>query len=205
MTDHASVCIDELHHRVQKLERVNVQLRRVIYVGGAGLALLLMGQGQFPDVAKPKPEEQPTSFDVVSAKELRIVDEKGTTRMELKLDVGMPVLRMYDDGGVARIKAIANAEWPIVELADKAGRARLSLGASPDGPGIIMQTAESRPRAVLSDSNDGPGLVLFDKQRPRVLVGVKNNQPVMAVLNGDSKLMFEPSPEAPIEDGEGDE
>ena len=78
----------------------------------------------------------------VSAREFRLVDKAGATRIQLFLrEDGIPVLGLYDAAGKARAGLFVNPDGaPVIALYDKDAKGRASLFLQPDGSPVLNLT-----------------------------------------------------------------
>jgi len=140
---------------------------------------------------------------VLSAGELRLVDDSGRTRLiltlvrdkprllmldedgEYRLEMGLgqagePHLWLRDREGAAKIQVALNAQGrPAFRLADQKGQERAALGLSASGhPTMIFRDDQGRDRLALWRDQKESGLVL----------AVGQNRPLAALSAGEDDL-----------------
>ena len=98
--------------------------------------------------------------------ELRLVDEKGVTRLVMALVLGKPRLLMLDEEGQYRLElGLGAGGEPRVWLRDRDGASKAQMALTPEGiPSFALADQKGRDRAVLALTKDGePTFVLRDK------------------------------------------
>ena len=125
--------------RVERLERENRRLKRVLLVAAVVAAAGLM-------LAPSAPKKKP--LETVKAREVQIVDDQGNARISMKLEAnGDPVLALIGaKGSGARLALIGDR--PVLALSDET-RVRASLQITKDGAGLDLEDAEGKRGASM--------------------------------------------------------
>jgi hypothetical protein len=150
-----------IEQRLEKLEKQAGQWRRmamrlygIALAFGAGFILMFALAAVKPDATQ----------DVIRAKRLEIVDDKGKTRISLvALPKYGPLLQFSDDKGNHRAGLSLGADGPALWLEDETGRGRAGLIVDANGPGLRLFDEKSRERAGLTADADGADFALRDK------------------------------------------
>ena len=153
---------------------------------------------------------------LVTATEIRLVDEGGRTRLlmsvlrgrprliltdesgEFRAELGLapeggPALWLRDRDGRARLAlSLSGSGLPLVTLTDDQGRARAGLGLGGGGaPSLILRDAAGRDRVALWQEEDEIGLALADEaRRPRAHLAVKQGKPSLAFYRTDRGVLW---------------
>lgn len=164
---------DELLKRIERLERAN---RRMKWIGGALLVLVVAAAGMAQAVPATVAEE-------VAARKFRLVDKDGRTRATLEMVLVDPVLSLKDSDGSLRIHLGTFLGEPFLNLdtAPQAGSSlplpthRITLGALEGRAAIEVCDRTGATRATLGvtelaatstgtkTTTSESSLVLFDK------------------------------------------
>jgi hypothetical protein len=108
------------------------------------------------------------------ANELRLVDDKGVTRLVMALVLGKPRLLMLDEQGQYRLElGLGNSGEPRVWLRDQDGASKAQMALTPEGiPSFTLADQKGRDRAVLALTKAGePTFILRDpKGQDRVAI-----------------------------------
>jgi len=144
-----------LEQRVERLEkeaghwrRMAMRLYGVSVALGAGLVFILA-------LAAVKPAAVP---DVIRAKKLEIVDDKGNTRAELAVDHDGTALMFYDLNGNALAQLEGYTDRSSLILSDEKDHGGAMLGSYEDGPNLVLFDGNGKSRATLEVVTDGPPL-----------------------------------------------
>jgi hypothetical protein len=127
---------------VERIERENRRWRR----GAVALGVLAIAAAALGGAQKPRVPE------LVSARTIAAVDEKGRQRVYLTADekVGPSVWLMRETGAVGISLSLGPGEAPSLSIADSKGNDRLSLEADDaDGGSVTVYDAARRPVAKL--------------------------------------------------------
>ena len=160
---------------------------------------------------------QAGSSNLITAGELRLVDNTGRTRALLSLLRGKPRLIMTDDNGEFRIElglgpdgeptlwlrdrdgksrgrlSLSVVGSPGLEFMDRRGRSRCTLGLDEQGdPSLFMRDAEGRERLALWQEKEELGLALADpKGHPRAGLALKDGEkPSLALYNSQGQVLW---------------
>ena len=112
---------------------------------GGIVATCLVGEGLV--TAQEPAGEVPA---VISAKEFRLIDQKGHTRASLSFsEEGQPILAMRDEFDIARVR-VGIARDTGVEVRDVDGRTRLVLSVDNEGlPSLVVRDRKHQTKAFL--------------------------------------------------------
>lgn len=115
----------------------------------------------FPSVAGTTPT------DVIQARRLEVVDDRGEVRVLLEASGNRPGLILYGADGKVRATLTAGADGvSMLSLADAVGTPRAMLMVFPDGPSLMLSDTSGKTRAGLGVGGDGvPKLDLLDNSR----------------------------------------
>ncbi|MGH8103302.1 MAG: hypothetical protein ACREJQ_02135, partial [bacterium] len=146
--------MEQIVRRVEKMERANRRLTLISVALGAMLVLIL-AVGATKQAAVP---------DVLRAKRLEIVDNKGRSRIEMDaaLNYG-PALRLVDERDVMRAEFAVSGDGTQLFLYDGGGKVRASLSAFANGPALMLSDRGKIVRAGLRAFSDRTVLRLADK------------------------------------------
>lgn len=129
-------------------------------VGGAVSSWIFMDE---PVFAQKTQQHQ----KVITAEELRLVDEQGTVRARFGLwkPDGRPILYLTDENGKPRLLLNVWHNIPTLTLQDQNGKQRARLYLSSDGnPRIDLNSEDSLAGASLYVFSNQPNLILKDKK-----------------------------------------
>ena len=136
------------------------------------------------------PEPAPAVKTLVAG-DLRLVDEKGVTRLVMALVLGKPRLLMLDEQGQFRLElGLGSGGEPRVWLRDQDGASKAQMALTPQGiPSFTLADQKGRDRAVLALTKDGePTFVLRDQNgadRVAIWRGVNDEGLALADQKGD--------------------
>jgi hypothetical protein len=166
---------------------------------------------------------QAGNSNLITAGELRLVDDSGRTRALLSLLRGKPRLIMTDDHGEFRIELGLGPDgeptlWlrdregkargrlslsvigsPGLEFIDPGGRSRCTLSLDEQGdPSLFLRDAQGRDRLALWEEKEKLGLALADpKGRPRAGLALKDGEnPSLTLYNDQGQVLWH-APETP--------
>jgi hypothetical protein len=128
---------------------------------GAFLFSLVFGSPSSAQNQEPTPVQK-----ALVANELRLVDEKGHTRLVMALVLGKPRLLMLDEQGQYRLElGLGSGGEPRVWLRDQDGASKAQMALTPQGiPSFTLADQKGRDRAVLALSKEGePTFILRDQ------------------------------------------
>jgi hypothetical protein len=123
----------------------------------------ILAQGQGSAGGGPRAAEAPKAL---VAGELRLVDEKGVTRLVMALVLGKPRLLMLDEQGQYRLElGLGSGGEPRLWLRDRDGASKAQMALTPQGiPSFTLADQKGRDRAVLALTKGGePTFVLRDQ------------------------------------------
>jgi len=111
---------------------------------------------------------RPTADKIVTAQQLLLVDAKGNTRGELRLNQkGDPGLSLYDHSGKLRanLEVATDADWGF-KFFNGSGTVRLAITITPDGiTALRLFDSHGHPRALLGiDAEGEPGMDFYSEQ-----------------------------------------
>lgn len=154
---------------------------------------------------------------LITATELRLVDETGRTKALLSILRGKPRLILIDDNGEFRMELglgtagepavvmrdrdgkvrsqlhLATSGQPGFRLSDGSGRVRANLGLGSEGtPGLIFSDDAGKDRLALWQEKDELGLAMADADgRPRSGLTIKKNErPALVFYDRDGKSIW---------------
>jgi len=131
--------------------------------------------------------------DSISAKEVRVVDDAGNTRILASASQKFTGLGLYDkDGKVMGILHIKSDGLIQLAMYDKNNVARIMLGVSSDGiPGLLLDGKDSKEGVSLFVTGDGPSLAITDKNsKERVGIYLNNQNPLIELSDKDGKTIW---------------
>ncbi|MDR2339579.1 MAG: hypothetical protein LBF40_05535 [Deltaproteobacteria bacterium] len=108
----------------------------------------------------------PQAQKAIVTNELRLVDDKGITRLVMALVLGKPRLLMLDEQGQYRLElGLGTSGEPRVWLRDKDGASKAQMALTPEGlPSFALADQKGNDRAVLALTKEGnPTFVLRDR------------------------------------------
>lgn len=150
MTEQA---VEETELLLQRLDRLERELRGV-RMASLLLVLVLVGfafmihTGQLP----------------LKTHSVRVIDEKGDTRLFLSADSQMgSSLAMFDEQGELRVALGVSDGWPDLAFYDERGKPRVGLSLHAGGPTLRFNDAARRPRLFTGILRDQPILRLYDE------------------------------------------
>ncbi len=163
--------------RVERLERENRRLKRVLLLAAVVVAAGLM-------LAPSAPKKKP--LETVKSREVQILDDQGNVRVSMKLDAsGDPVLELTGaKGGGARL-AVAG-ERTALSLSDEK-RVRASLEITKDDAMLDLEDAEGK-RTASVQAGGILGCLLEDTRTGRDEAGlvIGDTGPVVALSAPDA-------------------
>ncbi len=173
---------DSILVRVERLERENRRLKRVLLVAAvvavAGLMLA-------PSAPKKKPPE------TVKAREVQIVDDQGNARISMRLEPnGDPVLALMGAKGTGARLAVLE-DRPVLALSDET-RVRASLEITSDGAGLDLDDAGGK-RSASVQAGGTLGFLLEDTSLGRAEGGlvIGDMGPAIALSSPDESGVAE--------------
>ncbi|MEW6261583.1 MAG: hypothetical protein AB1641_00770 [Thermodesulfobacteriota bacterium] len=128
----------------------------------AGLGVLLGAALTRPCLSSAQAQGQ--HLGLVTASEIRLVDEAGRTRALFSLLRGKPRLMLMDDRGEFRMElGLGPAGEPALWLRDQEGRTRGQLSLAAGGPALRLFDAQGKSRAAVALNQKGePALIMSD-------------------------------------------
>jgi len=133
------------------------------------------------------PAQAQSEAKIVTATELRLVDESGRTRALLSLLLGKPRLIMTDDKGEFRVEMGLDAEGhPNLTLRDQAGRTRAALSLSQGDPVLSFLDTDGRRRLNLNLNHAGAPILIMrdDSDLERVALWQEKEELGLALADG---------------------
>jgi hypothetical protein len=188
-----------------------------MFRNNACLTALALAAGFLGGLAGSHLKAAPARADhqaLLSAGEMRLVDDNGRTRLlltlvrgkprlfmldaagEYRLEIGLgeagePHIWLRDKEGAAKIQAALNAQGrPAFRLADQKGRERAALGLSASGhPTMIFRDDQGRDRLALWRDQKESGLALAIGQgRPLATLSAgEDNLPRLTFFDGQGR------------------
>ena len=113
--------------------------------------------------AETRPE---TETKVVKAQKFELIDKEGKVRAALSVkDDGEPSLSLIDSDGTTRAEVFLVDGCPVLAIRDKVGKTRAALTASPAGnAGLVLLDKDEKERASFGLDFDGsPKMEIRDK------------------------------------------
>lgn len=148
---------DNLHARIERLEKHNRRLQHTLVILAIGLlTILVMGA---------KTGWNDAVFREIKAKKITIVDNKGRQLMHIGTDEKVGTgLRVFNTSGVKMLSLGVSADQrgSGILVADKQGRARLGLGMDEGVPSLAVADENGKKLIALGGDNNGYGLVIMD-------------------------------------------
>jgi hypothetical protein len=173
-----------LTDRLERLEKQNSRLVRIALAMGAVL-LLVVTLGAVPG--------QPDTQEIVSTKNLQVVDENGDVRVSLSVAEGEPGLILYDENGKTRASIGLGLEdgSPGFALLDENGKGGVALCFFFGEPALILSDKDNMYRGGLSLAGGDPTLDLVDKDgNYRAWLGLDDGEPVLGMYDADGNVLF---------------
>ncbi len=134
---------DSLVARVNRLERENRRLKRIVLSAGVLLAAGVL-LGPAPPKGAPK---------ILKAREFQVVDDDGATRVALRLEAsGEPRMTFSGAGGSEVLLGLS--EKRLVLTLKDAGQVRASLEAGPEGTQLRLESQDGKRAAKLRAGGD---------------------------------------------------
>jgi len=124
----------DLAQRLHKAERQSRWLKYALMFMAPILVYVFVGQGL--------PEKLVQRQALVASDRMQLFDDKGNTRMYMRVYSGVPVVQLIDESGIPRLSlGLRYDDTPFISLSDGTGQTRASLQM---------------------DAKDNPALKLFD-------------------------------------------
>jgi len=100
------------------------------------------------------------------ARSLRIIDQRGTSRVQIAVSKYGPEVIFRDETRKLRLALGLHKEGPAVVLFDEKGHGRLDIGfGNEGGPAVSLFDENRHVRLELSVDSDIPRVYLFDEKR----------------------------------------
>jgi hypothetical protein len=169
--------ITDLHMMAQRLEKLEIQNRRLRQAGVLALVVLfsIVWMGQAPRKLRP-----------IEADRFILKDSGGKKRAELMMEEAGPGLVLYDISGqrIGRFGGVSNGAG--LSLQSVEGGSRLSLVSRPDGPYLLIFDSSGKFRTELGAGQRGPYMLLHDSNgSPRAALALDNEQPRLQLSDSD--------------------
>jgi len=145
--------IDELRARLAAVERSARRSRILLWVAIAAAAA---------GAVRPWSAGAANAPEVIKARGLVIVDDRGTRRVALLPTNTVTDLSLFDEGGKLRSELVENRSQTKLVFFDAAGNDRVFLSADQQRAGIALSDTSHRLRARMVEGDDASGLNLYD-------------------------------------------
>ena len=130
--------------------------------------------------------------DLISTKEIQLVDKNGVIRGGLKLvNDEVPILYFTDKSQKVRCYMAYHKGSSMVVLNGKDEKVRLDLSVDEEQtPNIIMKNHDNQTAIAMRANKKGAnGITLFQKNgKPRMILGISNDQPRIGMFDEDKRL-----------------
>jgi hypothetical protein len=187
-----------IEERLARLERGLKRGKRAVTAMMVLLAFLLVWNGV---MRGGKVHAAPDAVDLV-AKSLKIVDEKGSTRVFLLVNEEGPSMFMTDEKRKIRVGLSVGKDGPVVSLDDEKEKPRVGLSVVKDVPVVSLRDERGKGSVGLLVDEDGPNLALKDQRgKTRVSFAVlKDNNPDLTLRDekGESRVSLFVDKDGPL-------
>lgn len=170
-----------LEERLESIERQLRIWRRAALFVGAVMAVMFIGWAPVLDdadtnvtesIAQP-PTGETTARDVVTQR-IKVVDEKGRTRIELGAYEAGPAIRMLDEDGELRAAFFVNPVGPGLSMIDDDHTPRIGMSILGDVADFRLMDEDGEAWAVFAEKKGRRMFALTDERR-RAHVGMTVN------------------------------
>ena len=129
----------DLAQRLQKAERQSRWLKYALLIMAPLLIYVFVGQ--------ELPKQLVQREALVAADRMQLIDEKGNTRMFMRVYSGVPVVQLIDENGMPRLSlGLRYDDTPFISIADVRGQTRASLQVGEnDQPALKMFDDNGEP------------------------------------------------------------
>lgn len=176
---------DNLHIRLERLEKQNKRLQNSLIVMIIGL-IALVGMGA-------KSGFQDGNFREITAGKITIVDAQGNQLIQIGTDETKGTgMRIYNKNGTRLMGlGVAHDEGGSgLLIADKMGRARFGLGMDMGVPSLALTNENGKKIIALGGDARGYGLVIMDgNEVERVGVGYKEGSTGIALYDNKGQYV----------------
>ena len=130
---------EDLAQRLQKAERQSRWLKYALLIMAPLLIYVFVGQ--------ELPKQLVQREALVAADRMQLIDEKGNTRMFMRVYSGVPVVQLIGENGIPRLSlGLRYDETPFISIADVRGQTRASLQVGEnDQPALKMFDENGEP------------------------------------------------------------
>ncbi len=147
--DKHSPNLGDILGRLEKVEKENRRLKRIVAVGSLLAAvLLIMGQ------ARPR--------RTIEAEKFVLKDANGSSRAQLGMDSNGPTLSLQDANGVPLV-ALSGGDYSFLTLFRTGSKEQVTMSANKEFYGMVLYDEKSH-RAGLAVWKGIPGLTLYDEK-----------------------------------------
>lgn len=124
--------LDQLAGRIDRLERQNRRLRRMLgsLLGAAGLIVLIAAQ-----------QGKPQSVEV---EKLVVRDAQGKARIQMEVGTEGPIVRLLDEGGTHVASLSASAEAFVIRFFEPRNRLRTGMALQKSGVALVYYDKDGK-------------------------------------------------------------